>query len=941
MYKNKIYRVLAVIMILAMILSACKSSKKAEPTATSAPQATAKVDPTQAPKPTNTEAPKATVAPKPTNTSAPEPTATEVPVEDSWANVDPTGQTIAFWHNHTQERETGLNEIIDEFNQTNEWGITVVGEYQGSYPDIFNKMLTFMNTPDVPGIVVAYQNQAATYQIADAVVDMNPLVNSPKWGLTEAEQADFFPGFWEQDVFPMFNGARLGIPPNRSMEVVYYNAEWLAELKAAGKIDFDGAPQTPEQFKAAACAATENPFSKATAEGSIGYELSIDTSRFASWTFAFGGDIFDYKNSQFTLDSDAAKAAWEFLQDLFKSGCAAQPTEAYGDQTDFGAGKLLFSIGSTSGLPFYKTAVDSGAAFNWSVAPIPYTGDKPVMNIYGASVSIPKNTPEKELASWLFIKYYTSPEVQAKWAQISNYFPVRASVAEGLTDYFTANPTFKTAFDLLQYGHFEPPVPGYDFVRQKVNEAISAMIADPFPSIADTLTALNATGNTILGEQMAMVPEPNDAWFKVDPTGQTVVFWHQHTKAREQALNEIVDEFNQTNEWGITVQAEYQGGYTDIFNKMLTVLNTADVPDLVVAYQNQAATYQVAEALVDMNSLVKSYKWGLSQLEQRDFFKSFFNQDIFPNFKNARLGFPPNRSEEVLYYNADWLKELGYDAPPATPEQFKEMACKAAEQKFSKSTADTTTGYTLSYGNDIASNIPSWTFAFGGDIFDYKTGQFTYNSDATVAAVTFLQDLFKSGCAAQATAQYEEQTYFGAGQSLFTVGSTSGLGNYKSAIDAGAQFIWSVAPLPYTGKNPAVNVYGASVSMPKTTPERELATWLFLKYYTSTEVQAKWAQVSGYFPVRASAADSMTDYFTANPTYKAAFDLLKYGKYEPPVPGYDFVRTKLFEAIYAIIADPYPDVKTALDALNQVANDLLAEQLTVIPTPGPTATPKP
>jgi hypothetical protein len=83
----------------------------------------------------------------------------------------------------------------------------------------------------------------------------------------------------------------------------------------------------------------------------------------------------------------------------------------------------------------------------------------------------------------------------------------------------------------------------------------------------------------------------------------------------------------------------------------------------------------------------------------------------------------------------------------------------------------------------------------------------------------------------------------------------------------------------------------------------------------------------------------MAEYFAANPTYKAAFDLLKYGKYEPPVPGYDFVRQKLWEAIYAIIADPYPDVKTTLDALNEVANQLLAEQLTVLPTPVPTKAP--
>ena len=37
--------------------------------------------------------------------------------------------------------------------------------------------------------------------------------------------------------------------------------------------------------------------------------------------------------------------------------------------------------------------------------------------------------------------------------------------------------------------------------------------------------------------------------------------------------------------------------YGDIFNKMLGVLNSPDAPDIVVAYQNQAATYQLSDAL--------------------------------------------------------------------------------------------------------------------------------------------------------------------------------------------------------------------------------------------------------------------------------------------------------------------------------------------------------
>ena len=206
---------------------------------------------------------------------------------------------------------------------------------------------------------MAYQNQAATYQLADALWDMNEIIDDPTWGMPQEDQDDFFPGFFAQDIYPTFDNARLGLPPNRSMEVLYYNMDWLTEL------GYDAPPATPEEFKEMACAATANPYSGATAEGSIGYELSIDASRFASWSFAFGGNVFSVSDNEFTYDDPAGIQAWEFVQSLFADGCATIVTESYGDQTDFGAGTLLFTVGSSSGLPYYGSAVSEGANFNW------------------------------------------------------------------------------------------------------------------------------------------------------------------------------------------------------------------------------------------------------------------------------------------------------------------------------------------------------------------------------------------------------------------------------------------------------------------------------------------------------------------------------------------------------------------------------------------------
>ncbi|NOG50006.1 MAG: extracellular solute-binding protein [Chloroflexi bacterium] len=166
-----------------------------------------------------------------------------------WENVDPSGQTVVFWHQHSGAREEELAKIVADFNASNEWGITVEAINQGSYDDIYNRMTVSLASGEaLPNLVVAYANQSAVYYLLDGLVDINGLIDSEKWGLSDEDIADFFPGFYEGDVFPQYGGVRLGFPPNRSMEVMYYNIDWLAELRAAGAISFDGPPTTPEQF---------------------------------------------------------------------------------------------------------------------------------------------------------------------------------------------------------------------------------------------------------------------------------------------------------------------------------------------------------------------------------------------------------------------------------------------------------------------------------------------------------------------------------------------------------------------------------------------------------------------------------------------------------------------------------------------------------------------
>ena len=120
-----------------------------------------------------------------------------------------------------------------------------------------------------------------------------------------------------------------------------------------------------------------------------------------------------------------------------------------------------------------------------------------------------------------------------------------------------------------------------------------------------------------------------------------------------------------------------------------------------------------------------------------------------------------------------------------------------------------------------------------------------------------------------------------------------------------------------------MNTYGASLVIFRTTPEQQLAAWLFLKWFTEAEQQARWVEVSGYFPARRDVGEKLTDYLAANERYVKAFALLPYSRWEPPVAGYERVRRLIAETMVAAV-DGNDDIDTLLRNLQARANATLA-----------------
>lgn len=406
----------------------------------------------------------------------------------------------------------------------------------------------------------------------------------------------------------------------------------------------------------------------------------------------------------------------------------------------------------------------------------------------------------------------------------------------------------------------------------------------------------------------------------VDPSGAQITFWYQHSGERDKAMQEMLFDFNRDNPWKITIHGEYAGPYDQIYNKMVAAIAAGSPPDLVVAYQNQAATYAANNAIVDLEPYVHDPTWGIGK-DVPDFIAGFINQDVTTQFGGMRLGFPPNRSIEVLYYDAAMLKAAGIAGPPRTWDEF------AADSRRVTNTARGTYGYALD--NLDASHIFSFVISRGGSFTTPDGKAYRLDTPEMKDTMRFMKRLVDEGAARKIAKKYDDQTEFGNGLAAFATSSTAGLPYYADAVKSGkgGPFEWSVAPIPQASSSrpAALDLYGASVSVTRTTPKKQLAAWLFIRWFSEPKQQATWTHVSLYFPVRRSAEPLIQDIFKADPPFAVAWNLLKSAdlKAEPPFAGYDLVRDAI-SAAYSRILDG-AEVDSTLAALQAQAQKIFKE----------------
>lgn len=427
------------------------------------------------------------------STSTPEvsetevPAATNTPEVQSGLGVEPealTGLTVDVWHPFYGAPSSLFESQVEEFNSTNPWGILVQPTGYQNYTELYEQASAAVHGPDRPHVVIGLPEYAVEWHAQDAVLNLNPYVSDPLYGLSGAQIADFPLVFWEQD---QVGDLRLGMPAQRTTRLLLYNQTWANEL------GFEDPPANASDFREQACAANQFMRSDEDPQNDGRGGWLIDTHPIAdlSWLLAFGGGAQESDGFRFLTPENIE--ATRFIKELSEDGCAWR-TQSTEPLTRFVDRSSLFATAGLEELPDLARAFASaGSTDEWTVLPFPGPAENALV-VYGSSYILFESDDPGQLGAWLFVRWLLSPENQADWVNSAGLFPLQASTMSLLSDYAAGHPQWAEAVNLLPLGSTTPKLAAWRTVRVALGDGFNFMfrVDTPVGQVPSILAQLDA-----------------------------------------------------------------------------------------------------------------------------------------------------------------------------------------------------------------------------------------------------------------------------------------------------------------------------------------------------------------------------------------------------------------------------------------------------------------
>ncbi|MDQ3738319.1 MAG: ABC transporter substrate-binding protein [Actinomycetota bacterium] len=451
--------------------------------------------------------------------------------------------------------------------------------------------------------------------------------------------------------------------------------------------------------------------------------------------------------------------------------------------------------------------------------------------------------------------------------------------------------------------------------------------AGPDGSVPTTIPATTTT--TPLAD---LPPCPQEALEEASGTVE-LTFWHAMTNELEDALVELTDGYNASQDQ-VRVTLQNQGGYNEAIDKYFQS-GVGGRPEIVQMPEYMVQQVADSESTVPIGACMED--------------TGFDDSAFLPRALNAyqtggvQWSMPFNVSNPILYYNKTMFEEAGLD-PEKPPQTLTEL------RQYSQQIVDSgAAGFGIAFdtGQDNGGGwfLEQW-FAKGKELFaDNANGrsapatQVMYNNDFGVELLTEVQSLVADGLAVNVGANPSGQDSFlkladRENPAAMTIGTSAALGTIKVVLDGGlipdlTSEQLGIGPMPGPDEQPGVLVGGASLHIVADKGDDvAAASWDYIQHLVTAEAQSLWAARTGYVPVRTDALDlqPLKRTYNEDPRFKVAYDQLTASSDDPsssgPVLGpLREVRAVNADAVSAIFGGA--DVADALEEAAGQSNRLI------------------
>ncbi|THV29064.1 ABC transporter substrate-binding protein [Glycomyces paridis] len=384
-----------------------------------------------------------------------------------------------------------------------------------------------------------------------------------------------------------------------------------------------------------------------------------------------------------------------------------------------------------------------------------------------------------------------------------------------------------------------------------------------------------------------------------------LTFWHGYSEADGDVLEEIVADFNASQD-DITINTELKT-WASIDDTLLTALSAGEGPGLVAmpaerlpVYASKGAFASLDDFYADESSNTANLVPGAVAMEE---------------VEGEKFGVPSGFVPLAVYYNTALFDAAGVTEFPQTWDEWVSASKQLTVDEDGDGTPEQY-GVVLPDHATVANGLwPSLFYGNGGDIVDGGTA--VIDSPENAETLEFWSSAINADQISPTGIDgIGADELFSGGKAAMTVG-----GPWMASIAAENEIDYAIAPLPAGPAAQAASAIGISMAVTVDTSDAEqAAAEEFLAYFLNEENSVKWSLGSGWPPLR---TDIPADAVAENPTVAALTEISATGR--PLLPGVvnsvDVLtaideltqRAVAGEDVATLLAEAQAEIQTALD----------------------------